>query len=134
MNPAYAIPGSVSCVLNPGEPRHTSPAVLQRAPTGRPADRVTTFQGKTRRRLPGREVGKDPCAPEQGRGSDLLFTRGPRIYMANRCIRCRPMSYALTWPGLAAVTPEQVTGVGGDGVEAMVLKTPFCTCPTFGCK
>lgn len=92
-------------------------------PWGRPGAGCQAGRwGRTRaRRSGGREV--------------TPFPRGdPESNMPNLCIRSSPMSHALTWPGRAAVTPEQVTGVGGDGVEAMVLKGPFCTCPTFGCK
>jgi hypothetical protein len=55
----------------------------------------------------------------RSRGREVTpFPRGdPESNMPNLCIRCSPISHALTWPGRAAVTPEQVTGVDGDGAR-----------------
>ena len=93
---------------------------------------MTTFQGTTRRSLAGRDVGKDPCAPEQGQGSDPL-PRG-RLPTASGLMpesHRRPSPTRTRGSLAVAIRRVEVTGVGGDGVEAMVLKTPLST---FGCK
>jgi hypothetical protein len=74
MNPAYAIPGSVSCILNPGDPMHKSPAVLQRAP-----GRATTFHGEDQAQAARQGGGEGPVRAGAGQGSDPLSKRGPRI-------------------------------------------------------
>jgi hypothetical protein len=68
MNLAYAIPGSVSCILNPGDPMHKSPAVLQRAPTGRPAGRATTFHGEDQAQAARQGGGEGPVRAGAGAG------------------------------------------------------------------